>query len=526
MFAKKFLRIVGTLFVASHFVAATNDLVTCPATISNDCDTPIDISSSKLYCISGTEIYKYGVGTNSGSRRRGVGACTTKSQVGEGIHVFQVNTAESDVVELTLGTSTVADSDKGKLSVFICDSSKNCVRTAGYALFNSNYYKITGTSSDKIGAVTDIVDSSCSASNHGEIISVDTDADSSKDTVYVCLNASKKIEFETGNYLVESAGTSGSYVIGTGSPFTLKDVNTANLVVKADTNYVVFDPLFKTELINGSEPYCLNENNKLEDRLTNRCNSDNCDYYTCIDGTCIASTSNKDRSEGDGKCDLDSTEIGNCKEGDYYIANKDSTVLKTSTGEGDLYLCSTIDTSFACRKQTSTPIGYIKNADTIATDIPYISCNASNVCEAVGVSQSTCSGATNDGKLILDTASSPAANQLTLCLDDSIKVVIEGTIGSYFVNGQSGSVYYGTAGRYVIVDVNNGNALLQKKASTTEVRYKYVGSTDYKITDRTTAQTPSTGICTTGMNEFVNDEDDAYTSAYVYNKGTSDYPEA
>jgi len=204
----------------------------------------VSACTSGYYCINASEeIYLQGDNCNS-------------VQLGEGVHVFQVNTAASDVVELTLGSGTVADEAKAKLSAYICDSNRKCTQTAGYALFNSVYYKITATESDKVGTVTDISGTACSTGNHGELIATDEldgsgnpGTDSTNDTVYVCLSDDKQTKFEDGNYLLEAAGTSGSYTVGTGSPFTLADANTPNLVVKAYTNFMVFDPIFKTGII-------------------------------------------------------------------------------------------------------------------------------------------------------------------------------------------------------------------------------------------------------------------------------------
>jgi len=42
---------------------------------------------------------------------------------------------------------------------------------------------------------------------------------------------------------------------------------------------------------------------------------------------------------------------------------------------------------------------------------------------------------------------------------------LAGTTGSYFVNGQTGSIFYGTSNKYVIVDVDDEEVLLQSKGN-------------------------------------------------------------
>jgi len=160
----------------------------------------------------------------------------------EGVHVFEVITAESNVkkIDLTDNDASVTSGNDGKLSVYVCDKDKKCAISAGYVkVGNSDTFKITSTSSETYGVSSDEVScNSSDISNIGSLVTTSTGK-------VVCLATGKELE-------LQATTTSGDYFLGTdalasGSPFN--DLNTSDLTlsgiaIKTTQRAIVFDSVY------------------------------------------------------------------------------------------------------------------------------------------------------------------------------------------------------------------------------------------------------------------------------------------
>lgn len=155
MFAKKFLSIVGFLFIGSQFISSSNatGLYECPS-ITNECDEGKGVfTGSSKYCFSDNKIFKFEVDENPSLRRRDAGECLRKQQVTDaGTYVFEDDGNGGSLITLgNDGTVTVP----GNLKKYTCTAGGNsCSQTYGYVSIGSTYYSIPKNSLTLCSEVT------------------------------------------------------------------------------------------------------------------------------------------------------------------------------------------------------------------------------------------------------------------------------------------------------------------------------------------------------------------------------------
>lgn len=518
MFRKKILSLIGFLF------AATTSLVKADNALTTTC-TPVDGQTDACtefthYCIT-AENKIYGMGSSCNS-----------VILEEGVHVFEVITAESNVkkIDLTDNDASVTSGNDGKLSVYVCDKDKKCAISAGYVkVGNSDTFKITSTSSETYGVSSDEVScNSSDISNIGSLVTTSTGK-------VVCLATGKELE-------LQATTTSGDYFLGTdalasGSPFN--DLNTSDLTlsgiaIKTTQRAIVFDSVYNVVYeCNDSD------NLKLTDRLTNLCEGTDCDkYYTCTKGICDEQTNACPRgdsgTEASGSsCDPSKLTSTGCNTNGFYIHTTTDGVF-TTAGPGDLYSC----TGGTCDKiETPTQVGYLWNAafDSSIKEhtAPFIQCSSES-CQTIAVSKTSCgSGAdgqvAKDGELFTD----DQGTSYSICLDASeatgISLKLDNLVTTdtpYFMSVANASNIFDLGSgstTFVIVNVKKHDILLSTATDT--ALYKYTDE-NYKIFTKQQATTETTGVCKKNgtLIEFIHlctDEDGYDASASYYTKGTS-----
>ncbi|KAL6632896.1 hypothetical protein U3516DRAFT_655698 [Neocallimastix sp. 'constans'] len=287
-----------------------------------------------------------------------------------------------------------------------------------------------------------------------------------------------------------------------------------------------------TNFLSEEKLFCANEDNKLESRLVNQCTSAECEkYYVCANGSCDEKSTNyQSCSNGTcipagetcpstSTCDPagNATAQSQCNAGYYLKTNKLYLCTQSSTGrKRNTIACKEVGKE-AGQTGTKVPIGYLKNAEQGATET-YIQCTYEGTCTAINPS-SSCTGA---GVLYTDSSSGSA---LTLCLEADTPVSTSiADEGSYFVNVSSKNTFGEKTDHYVIVKIEDENVILQLQAEASN-RFEYT-TTNYLITSRSDAKTPTTGICTTGMHEFMkNDCDNCVSDDAFYYTRTTTTPE-
>lgn len=145
----------------------------------------------------------------------------------------------------------------------------------------------------------------------------------------------------------------------------------------------------------------------------------------------------------------------------YYIADSSTMgLVATNNGEGDLYNCVTEGNK--CTAVTDDiPVGYLINGGNGSGSVPYIECvdnDGTKTCKAIAVSAKACSTAKTGG-LIVD------SSKYKLCLNDdtiTVELLVTTANPTYYMIG-TGNVFGKAENSFVIIDVKDGNAILQGK---------------------------------------------------------------